>query len=230
MAIYDGNGNLLTFDVFTDNMVKNHHYGESAYLVGDSNFQFLIQANSEWPDARYFGEMFNNLGMTFTCNAVSGASWYSTQEDFHNSKYQVDWLDENVSLNEDGSQNTYSICIVMLGTNDSVVGTYEDESGTESMVGSMKYCLDKLKTRFQNGVILGIIPPKRYDTTSYSYDSMGEKIELMKKIYADYSIKAWNCYDCGGIAREQLREDLIHLNGYGRTIFCDGLEREILSI
>lgn len=209
MALYDGNGNLLaTGEVNT--AVCMPHYGHNCFVIGDSNLAFMSNATNGCT----LNNLFTGIGMSYLSYAASGAAWYWSGGN-NTAMGQLNTLID--TYGED--QTVYTRCLIMLGTNDEVPGTYEDVAGTATMVGQMRSALDKLLSlpAFSAGTIWGVLPPLRYDDsqTLHADECMEEKMELLRKVYADYCIPVLDLYYGGNIRQADMRPDNIHLDASG---------------
>ena len=209
MALYDGNGNLLSVGE-VNTAVCMPHYGHNCLVLGDSNLAFMSGAGNGYT----LNNLFAGIGMSCISYANSGAAWY--WENGENTA--MSQLNSFISGNGE-DQTTYDRCLIMMGTNDEISGSYEDAAGTTGMVGQMRSCLDRLLSlyAFSTGWIWGVLPPLRDDTyAGHADEIMVEKVELLRKVYADYCIPVLDLYYGGNIRQADLKEDNIHLsdNGY----------------
>lgn len=209
MALYDGNGNVIsTGEVNT--AVCMPHYGHNCFVLGDSNLAFMSSAGNGYT----LNNLFSGIGMSCLSYAGSGAAWHWSSGN-NTALSQL-----NTFINTYGEdQRVYTRCLIMLGTNDEVPGAYTDTAGAETMVGKMRQALDKLLSlpAFSSGTIWGVLPPLRYDTpqTLHADECMPEKIELLRKVYADYCIPVLDLYYGGNIRQADMKTDNIHLSDGG---------------
>lgn len=211
MSIYDIKGNLLTTQITVDYSTANSHIGEKCVCFGDSNMQF-------WAYNSRLKNMFSNLGMEHVNYGMSGAVWYSSSYDISGTDHHLSMGQINDFINSYGSdQEEFRVALILFGTNDSVnsIGNYEDTAGTESVVGYMRKFLDTLFTvgSLSTGVVIGIIPSHRYDSIETDSD-LYTKINMIKRVYADYSIPVVDMYCDGNIRSDDLNSgDHVHYNG-----------------
>ena len=209
MPLYDGYGNLISTGSVNNN-ICTPHYGYNCLVLGDSNLQFMSGAGNGCT----LNNLFSGIGMGCLSYAASGAAWH--WENGENTAFgQLD----NFLTTYGEEQTVYTKCLIMMGTNDETPGTYSDLAGAETMVGQMRAVLDKLLSvpAFATGTIWGILPPLRYDDnyTGHADECMEEKVELLKKVYADYCIPVLDLYYGGNIRQADMKEDKIHLSDGG---------------
>ena len=208
MVLYDINGNLLSTG--EGNTAANMpHYGYNCLVLGDSNLAFMSSAGNGCT----LNNLFSGIGMSCKSYAGSGAAWnWSSGDNTALSQLSsfIDTYGEN--------QTIYTKCLIMLGTNDETPGTYADAAGAETMVGKMREALDRLLSlpAFASGTVWGVLPPLRYDTYAGNAKScMAEKVELLRKVYADYCIPVLDLYYGGNIRQADMKADNIHLSDGG---------------
>lgn len=207
MALYDINGNAIA----TNAASANSHEGERCLCIGDSNMQFMSGMHT-WT----LSNLFAGIGMECVNMAQSGSHWYYPGYALNTTNHGVGIGQLNDFINTYGeNQSLYSMCLFLLGTNDHAehLGTFEDASGTESVVGYMRYTIEKILSMegFKQGVLVGIIPARRYDGID-TEEEMQAKVAMIKRVYEDYSIPYVDLYYAGNIRQADLRStDNVHL-------------------
>lgn len=200
----------------TSYKVQMPHYGELAVLFGDSNMQFWT-AHTPTPTT-----CFNAVGMGNISFATSGAKWYDESETYADSRNgtqslmgQLDKLKEKYPTPNDCPNKM--LYILLFGTNDGETGGYEAKAGEKNLVGAMRYSLNALLEYDPAANIIGLIPTRRYDSNlGIAYSLMGEKTEVIKKVYDDYSIPYLDLYNDSNIRRNEINtSDNVHLTDDG---------------
>lgn len=210
MALYDGYGNLISAGTGGGNTaVSMPHYGYNCLVLGDSNLAFMSSAGNGCT----INNLFAGIGMSCRCYAGSGAAWYWSGMS-NTASSQLDAFISQYGEN----QNVYTRCLIMMGTNDEIPGAYTDAAGADTMVGKMRQALDRLLSMpaFATGIVWGVLPPLRYDDyTGNAKKSMPEKVELLRKVYADYCIPVLDLYYGGNLRQADMKADNIHLSDGG---------------
>lgn len=167
-------------------------YNKKWLQIGDSN--------TNWFGTRDDGTGFMDIIKekeqlkSVTNNGTAGATWHvasgedETTTANSSAVGKVNQLLSNVS-ETNNLLTDYDVITIMMGTNDSVLGTY-DSTDVTTMCGAMHYCLSRLCYYYRKSAI-GIILPPQKDGDSYST----EKNELIKKIAGYYGVPVLDAFN-----------------------------------
>ena len=212
MALYDIEGYKVSAGGGTAT-VEQPHEGKKCLCIGDSNMAFM-GGMAKW-NLNY---LFSEIGMTCVNFAQSGSHWYWDYEgeDLTTTNHGVGIGQLNDFLAQYGENQTeYTMGLFLLGTNDhaDLLGSFDDEPGTPSVVGYMRYTIEKMLSLpgWKQGRLFGIIPARRYDGIDKPGE-LEEKIVMIKRVYEDYSIPYVDMFYASNIRQADLREtDNVHL-------------------
>lgn len=199
------------------------HYGKKAILFGDSNLAYWNNTVT----GGYPTKCFNAIGLSCKNYASPGATWYTStgyvDDVTPNSNTMLGQF--NTMKADYPTRNEDNVYLILSGTNDFRPGEISDSAGADGMVGAMKYTLEKIIEYDPTALIIGIIPPHRYDVQTSDETSIGkayltmeQKIPMIKQIYDSFSVPYINLYESSNIRIGDLKEDKIHLNvsGYSK--------------
>ena len=199
------------------------HYGKKAILFGDSNLAYWNNTVT----GGYPTKCFNAIGLSCKSYASPGATWYTStgyvDDVTPNSSTMLGQF--NTMKADYPTRNEDNVYLILSGTNDFRPGEISDSAGADGMVGAMKYTLEKIIEYDPTALIIGIIPPHRYDVQTSDETSIGkayltmeQKIPMIKQIYDSFSVPYINLYESSNIRIGDLKEDKIHLNvsGYSK--------------
>lgn len=202
MALYDGNGNIVSVGGSVDYPI----IGARVCAIGDSNTQYMGK-NLETYVKQYTGiASLRNFG-------TAGARWEAWNGETITTITDASGVGKVNQLIASADPNTkkctdYDIITIMLGTNCGVKGSLTDTSANvETMCGAMRYCLEKLLYYYRGARIGGIIPPQRAEINA----EQEERNQLIRAIYEEYSIPYLDLYREGQIVPDSSLPDG---NGY----------------
>ena len=200
MALYDGNGNILSTN--SGSLATN----TKVCAIGDSNTQYM-GTNLENYVKQYTGiaslRNFGTAGATWEVRAGEDATTTANSSGVGKVNQLIASADPNTSKCTD-----YDIITIMLGTNCNKRGSLSDTSNNvDTMCGAMRYCLEKLLYYYRGARIGGIIPPQRAEINA----EQAERNELIRAIYEEYSIPYLDLYREGQIVPDSSLPDG---NGY----------------
>lgn len=200
MALYDGNGNVLSTN--SGSLATN----AKVCAIGDSNTQYM-GTNLENYVKQYTGiaslRNFGTAGATWEVRDGEDATTTANSSGVGKVNQLIASADPNTSKCTD-----YDIITIMLGTNCNASGGASDTSeNVHTMCGAMRYCLKKLLYYYRGARIGGIIPPQRAEINA----EQEERNKLIRAIYEEYSIPYLDLYREGQIVPDSSLPDG---NGY----------------
>ena len=200
MALYDGNGNVLSTN--SGSLATN----AKVCAIGDSNTQYM-GTNLENYVKQYTGiaslRNFGTAGATWEVRDGEDATTTANSSGVGKVNQLIASADPNTKKCDD-----YDIITIMLGTNCNGRGSLSDTSNNvDTMCGAMRYCLEKLLYYYRGARIGGIIPPQRAEINA----EQEERNELIRAIYEEYSIPYLDLYREGQIVPDSSLPDG---NGY----------------
>lgn len=200
MALYDGNGNVLSTN--SGSLATN----TKVCAIGDSNTQYM-GTNLENYVKQYTGiaslRNFGTAGATWEVRDGEDATTTANSSGVGKVNQLIASADPNTKKCDD-----YDILTIMLGTNCNKRGSLSDTSNNvDTMCGAMRYCLEKLLYYYRGARIGGIIPPQRAEINA----EQEERNELIRAIYEEYSIPYLDLYREGQIVPDSSLPDG---NGY----------------
>ena len=209
MAIYDIDGYKISSG--SGGGIERPHEEKKCLCIGDSNMQFM-DGMAKWT----LKNLFSGIGMDCVNYAQSGSHWYYHEHELDTTDHNVGIGQLNDFLQQYGeSQSLFSMVLFLLGTNDHAedLGNFEDAPGTRSTVGYMRYTIEKILSLegFKKGRLFGIIPARRYDGIE-TLEELQSKVDMIKRVYEDYSIPYVDLFYASNIRQADLRDsDKVHL-------------------